>query len=167
MEYYIRTLIAAAFGTLGFGMLFKIKPSSLAVCTLGGLLTWSVFLISEFLGCGIFTSNLFASIFAIIFSSFVAIKVKQPSTILLTPCLIPLVPGGSLYYTMQGLISKDFEKFLNYGTNTILTAVGIAGGIVIGSIVFTAIRKPLPKIISINNRIHTLHETHERNHKNK
>ena len=146
MEYYITTLIAATFGTLGFGMLFKIKASSLPICCIGGMLTWSIVLISTSFGCGIFTSNLFASIFAIVFSSCVAIKIKLPSTILLTTCVVPLVPGGSLYYTMQHLISKDFAKFYEYGFNTILTALGIAGGIVVGSIIFTAIKKPFPKI---------------------
>lgn len=157
MEYYITTLIAAIFGTLGFGMLFKIKASSLPICCLGGMLTWSVVLVATSLGCGIFTSNLFASIFAIIFSSCLAIKIKLPSTILLTTCVVPLVPGGSLYYTMQSLISKDFEKFYEYGFNTILTALGIAGGIVVGSIIFSAIRKPIPRIISFN-RIHYFNE---------
>ncbi len=150
MDYYIKTLIAATFGTLGFGMLFKIKPSSLPICCLGGTLTWGIVLIFDSLNCGIFTSNLFASIFAIIFSSCVAIKIKLPSTILLTTCVVPLVPGGGLYYTMQSLISKDFEKFFEYGTNTMLTALGIAGGIVFGSILFSAVKKPLPKIKSLH-----------------
>ncbi|MBE6647969.1 MAG: ASCH domain-containing protein [Ruminococcaceae bacterium] len=150
MEYYVTTLVAAAFGTLGFGMQFKIKPSALAVCTAGGMLSWSIVLISDYLDCGIFTSNLLASIFAIIFSSCVAIKLKLPSTVLLTPCIVPLVPGGSLYYTMESLIWKDYDKFYEYGTSALLTAVGIAGGIVIGSILFSAARKPFPRVTNFN-----------------
>jgi uncharacterized membrane protein YjjB (DUF3815 family)/ASC-1-like (ASCH) protein len=157
MEEYIITIIAATFGTLGFGMLFKIKPSTLPVCCVGGMLTWCVVLFFDNLNLGIFTSNLIGSIFAILFSSCVAIKIKLPSTILLTTCVVPLVPGGSLYYTMQYLISKDFAMFYEYGLKTILTALGIAGGIVVGSIIFSAIRNPLPKIISIN-RFHEYYD---------
>lgn len=163
MDYYIKTLIAAAFGTLGFGMIFKIKPKSLALCTLSGVFTWGIALICEALGLGIFTMNLVASIFAMIFSMFAAIKMKIPSTILVTTCIIPLVPGGGLYYTMQSIIMKDFMKAYEYGGNTILTAVGIAGGILIGSIIFSAIHKPLPKkrfkFIGINsmNQTHYMH----------
>lgn len=150
MEYYITTLIAATFGTLGFGMLFKIKPSTLPICCVGGFLTWAIVLICQKFGAGVFSANLFAAVFAIVFSSFVAIKIKLPSTILLTTCVVPLVPGGSLYYTMQSLILKDFDKFYEYGFNTLFTGFGIAGGIIFGSILFMLIKRPLPRIRSLN-----------------
>lgn len=153
MTYEIQTIIASIFGTLGFGMLFKLKPSALVVCSFGGMITWCICLLTEYLGCGLFTSNLCASVFAILFSSFVAIKMKLPATILFTTCIIPLVPGGSLYYTMHNLIFRNYEMFYEYGSNSVLTAVGISGGMIIGSIFFAVIRKPHWEFKKHHNRL--------------
>ncbi len=140
----IKTLIAAIFGTLGFGLLFKLKPSALAICSIGGFCSWGIVLISQNFGLGIFASNLLASIFAMAFSSIAAKKMKLPSTVLITTVIIPLVPGGSLYYTMQNLIYQNINEFYINGINTILTAIAIAGGILIVTIIFST-SHPLAK----------------------
>ena len=59
----------------------------------------------------------------------------MPTTAFIMPSVISLVPGGSLYYTLLHLINKDSASALTSGTNTLLTAGGIAVGIVIVSVI--------------------------------
>ncbi|MGN0970145.1 MAG: hypothetical protein ACI4OM_05235, partial [Evtepia sp.] len=45
----------------------------------------------------------------------------------------PLLPGGALFYAMSGVVNGDMEGFMAKGSETLFVAVGIVGGIVIGS----------------------------------
>ena len=65
---------------------------------------------------------------------------RTPATVFLLPSLIPLVPGGSLYYTMSYLISSDYSQAYNYGMSTVYVVLGIAGGVVTASLIVYAIR---------------------------
>ena len=53
---------------------------------------------------------------------------KAPATIFLVIGIIPLVPGGGLYYTMDYLLDKNFPMFSQVGLQTASTAAAIAVG---------------------------------------
>ena len=62
---------------------------------------------------------------------------KNPATGYLMVGLLPLVPGGGLYYTMRYGIEGDMSNFLNKGLNTL----GIAGSLAVGILlVLSAVR---------------------------
>ena len=42
--------------------------------------------------------------------------------------VIPLIPGGSLFYTAQSAINGDRAGFVSYGLSTLEMALGIAVG---------------------------------------
>ena len=50
------------------------------------------------------TALLIASAMASVFAEILARIVKSPGTVLLMPMLIPLIPGGNLYYTMFNMV---------------------------------------------------------------
>ena len=56
------------------------------------------------------------------------------------PSTVPLLPGGVLYYTVSYFFTKDYDLFIQYGKETILTGAGIALGAVAVSIVMTFIK---------------------------
>ena len=128
-EIAIRVL-AAALGTLGFGVLFNIRGKKLLVGALGGMFAWLLF---ELLGGVVqnepiryFIVSAAASVYAEIFARLM----KTPRTTFWIVNLIPLIPGGSLYYTMSSAVGSDFELFMQRGMYTLELAAALSLGIV-------------------------------------
>ncbi len=130
-------LVAAFVGSLGFALIFGMRRRFLFASSLGALLGWGVFLLVDYFLDSAFLPPLFAAAFAISYSEIMAKVLKTPATLFVIPAIIPLVPGGSLYYTMSYAVHRDMENARLYGTATLETALAIAAGI---SIVF-AIRE--------------------------
>ena len=53
---------------------------------------------------------------------------KAPATIFLIIGIIPLVPGGGIYYTMYALLNGDMQLFAQKGAETAACAAAIAVG---------------------------------------
>lgn len=125
--------IFALFASLGFGVLFNIKGKNLIFASLGGFLTWYIYLLS----LSFESSNLFAlfiaSFAAGLYSEALARILKSPVTTFSICSIIPLVPGGGMYYTMQESVQGNINKFLSTGLETLSNAGGIAVGILLAS----------------------------------
>ena len=76
-----------------------------------------------------FFSSLIAAFVVCLWAELMARVRKAPATIFLIPGIIPLLPGGALYYAMSGMINKEQMLFVGKGMETIYIAVGIVGGI--------------------------------------
>ena len=61
-------IIAAILGSLGFGIVFKMKRRRLAFACIGGGITWTVYLICIAHGQSLFMANFIATLFASVFS---------------------------------------------------------------------------------------------------
>lgn len=123
----------ALFASLGFGVLFNIKGKNLIFASLGGFLTWYIYLLS----LSFESSNLFAlfiaSFAAGLYSEALARILKSPVTTFSICSIIPLVPGGGMYYTMLESVQGNINKFLSTGLETLSSAGGIAVGILLAS----------------------------------
>ena len=108
MKEIIMQLLAAFVGSMGFALIFGMKRRYLFCASLGALLGWA---------------------FAVSYSEIMAKLLKTPATLFVIPAIIPLVPGGSLYYTMSYAVHRDMENARLYGTRTAETALAIAAGI--------------------------------------
>ena len=104
-------LIAAGLGTLGFSLIFKVNPKHIPVATFGGILSCGIYLFFDLCGANLFVSNFIAMLVAAIICEIFARMFKAPAAIFLLPCAIPLVPGGSLYYTMSNLIFENYDDY--------------------------------------------------------
>ena len=71
---------------------------------------------------------------------------KAPSTIFLLPGCIALVPGGTLYYTMNSLLSKNYSEAFHYFLTTLTVGIAIGGGIIAASLVIYLTTKAYNKI---------------------
>jgi uncharacterized membrane protein YjjB (DUF3815 family) len=134
---YILPCVYAFLATLGFCIVFDIKkPSFLVVASAVGALGWLVFLLLQ--GA---TSEVLRYFFATIVVSLLAEVsariLKAPATVFLIPGIVPLVPGGGLYYTMTYLLDGDFPGFADKGIQTASYAAAIAAGV---SIVTSLVR---------------------------
>lgn len=127
-------LITATISTFGFSILFYVHPRRLPVATLGGILTCSVYLLAaHFLG-GELIPNMLAALVGAGFSEIMARVTKAPVPVYMMPSVITLVPGSKLYETMFGIVTGDYATAATAGMSTLEIALGIAGGIVIASV---------------------------------
>ena len=134
MQNPIIMLITAALATLGFSILFYIHPRRLVVATLGGVLTTGIYLLGvRFIGGELFP-NLLGALVGAGFSEIMGRFTKVPVPIYMVPCVIPLVPGGGLYETMFNFVAGNYAAAATAGMRTLQIALGIAGGIVIASV---------------------------------
>ena len=135
-SFFFVQLIASFVGSAAFAVIFKTRPKHIPWAALGGTITYFIYYIIEFSFSSLFAAAFFASVVSALYSEFCARIFRAPTTIFLIPCAIPIVPGGSLYYTMFNLISKDVDPALMYFSNTLSVAIGIAGGIAAVTLAF-------------------------------
>jgi len=70
---------------------------------------------------------------------------KSPTTIYLAVALIPLVPGGGIYYTMLYFINGDIDLGISTGIHTLLISGALAVGIIMVSSTVNLVRKVMLK----------------------
>ena len=109
-------LIGAFLAEIGFGILFNIHGQKLWAAALTGTLGSLIYeLVSELL----------------------ARRMKTPVTTFLICALIPLVPGGGMYYTMLAIIQGNTMSALETGIHTLGCAGALALGIALTSAFFS------------------------------
>ena len=128
------TLLMAVLGSIGFSIIFYMKPERLPWAALGGLLTCAVYLLFKGIVGGELISNLMGALVGAIFSEVTARLTKAPVPVYLMPCIVPLVPGSALYETMSRFVSGSYDEAGKYGLITLQVAMGIAGGIITASV---------------------------------
>ena len=122
-------LLSAFVGSMGFALIFGMRRRYLFAASLGALLGWGVFLLTDWLLGNSFLSSLAAAAFALTYSEVMAKALKTPATLFVIPAIVPLVPGGSLFYTMSYAVHRDLENARLFGTRTGESALAIAAGI--------------------------------------
>ncbi len=125
---YLVQLAAAFAGSLGFALLFRVKPGKILFSALGGLLCWVVYLLA-----GLFTPSdpirfLVATIISTLYAELMARACRSPATVFFIIAVIPLVPGGALYTTISYAIRGEWAHFSAQGEYTLLLAAAIALG---------------------------------------
>ena len=76
-----------------------------------------------------------------IYSEIWARVLKTPATTILMPTVIPLIPGGSLYYAMDAALRHDAPEFILKAQKAIGLAVGI--------MIVTSLRRPIEALVHI------------------
>lgn len=73
-------------------------------------------------------------------SEILAVLMKNPATVFLLSGLLPLVPGGGLFYMMRDAVQKRFTEAFNTGYQTVMSAAAIALGVAVVSSVFRIVQ---------------------------
>ncbi|MGL5245763.1 MAG: threonine/serine exporter family protein [Sarcina sp.] len=126
----LKEIIASFLATIGFGIIFNIKGKNLIFAGFGGVLGWIVYKFALFYGISDISSMFLASISFSIYSEICARLLKTPVTTLVICALIPLVPGGGMYYTMYEAIQGNAIEALNKALTTISSAGALALGVI-------------------------------------
>lgn len=130
-------VITAIIGTLGFCLLFNVKKDKIIYGVIGGTISTVIYLICIEAGMDLFIQNFIPTVVATIYTEIIARVVKAPTTVFLFPAIIPLTPGGSLYYTMRAIVDGNMAEAKTVGKQTMVIALGIALGVLLVSLVFS------------------------------
>ena len=123
---------------IGFCIIFNIRGRTILYASLGGALAWLAYLLFAGWGTDIF-QYFIASIVISIYAEIMARLCKIPSTCYLLIALLPLVPGGGVYYTMKHCIIGDTAAFAETGLHTL----GIAGAMAMGVLLVSSMVRML------------------------
>lgn len=140
MDYFVQLATAFA-GSLGFALLFHVRRQKLLLASLGGLLAWGVYLLMGLVSDQDVVRYFVASVVLTVYAEVLARVVKCPATLFLVTAAVPLIPGGSLYHTMQYFMDNDLSAFSYQALTTVLLAVSIAVGMLFPSSIFQLIRR--------------------------
>lgn len=118
-------------GSLCFGILFNMREKRLIAAAVGGLLSWGLFVVlSHFILNEPINYFIVAAVVSL-YSEIMARILKTPAAPIVTTSLIPLIPGGSLYYTMSSAFESNFTMFLEKAVSTLKLACALALGIIV------------------------------------
>ena len=121
-------IAAAFFGSLGFALLFGLRRRYLLPAALGGMLSWGLYLLLDHLFSSLFLACFASSAFSMVYAELLSHIMRCPATLFVTPAVIPLVPGSSLYYAMSYAVQRDTASARAYGSQTLEFALAIAAG---------------------------------------
>lgn len=129
-------IFLAGIGSIGFALALNVKKKHILVGGIGGAFSWGIYLIFSYLSFSVFTASLISAIFVYFYSAIFSKIKKAPLTVFFAPTVIPLLPGGSLYYTIFSLIEENKENFYLYGKDTLNISMGLVIGFIICSVIW-------------------------------
>ncbi len=148
MMPFIIKIIAGVISTVGFAIIFRLKPSHWLFAAVDGLIaSLCYFAFSELID-GVFWPNALAALLTAFFAEIFARICKAPTTVFLLPGCIALVPGGTLYYTMSNFLSENYTAASENLLITVEVGVAIGGGIILASILRLAVFKFIERVKS-------------------
>ena len=125
--------LASCIGCLGFSFLFNVRGKGLVLCLAGAVLCWGVYTLVLQGGGDDNAAMLFGSICAAIYAEIMARVRKCPAIGFLIMALLPLIPGSSLYYTMNYAVRGEMDLFASKGMSTVVLAGLMAAGVLLVS----------------------------------
>lgn len=128
-------ILGAFISCVGFAIIYRTKKNRLFLSGLSAAVGWAACCIVQTQTESVFTIYFIGAAVVTLFSEVMARITKAPATIYLVPGLLPMVPGGSLYYTTYALVTGNRQDAGFFGTKTALAAIGIAFGLVVVSVV--------------------------------
>lgn len=136
-ELFIIRLVTSFICSIAFAVIFKTATRHLIPAGLAGVAVYFVYHIVLYPTCEAFFAAAFLSTLAGGAMAEIYARLRRaPVTVILFAAIIPIVPGGDLYYTMQKILRSEWEEALRYFGQTMAVALGIAGGIVVASLAF-------------------------------
>ena len=124
----------AFFASLSFGVVFQLRRAKLVQAAFGGALGWLVYGGCSRLLTGDIVCYFLATLALSLYAEVMARRCRTPATVYLIVALIPLVPGGGLFETMESFIQGNNETAIEQGLHTL----GIAGALAIGIVMVSS-----------------------------
>ncbi|MBN1836415.1 MAG: threonine/serine exporter family protein [Spirochaetales bacterium] len=126
-------VIAGALAALGFSVLFNVRGRKILLAALGGLTGWVIHLMVLRLGGSVVAATFVASVGIGLYAELLAHLAGLPATLFIVSAIIPLVPGGGLYATMNHALRGQIPETVSMGMQTVYLAGAIATGVALVS----------------------------------
>ncbi len=124
-------LTAAVVGSIGFGIVFHMRPKKLKWAALGGFLSWASYLLLAHTGMNEYLCGFIAAALTTAYAEVMARVTKTPAIIYVVVSTVPLIPGAALYRSMNALLGQELEAARAQGLYALLFATSMAAGIVL------------------------------------
>lgn len=122
-------LCASLPASAGFALLFNLRGPLVAPASVGGVLSWGIYLACGQAIEGVFFPCLVASAFSAVYAELLARRYRVPSALFFIIAVIPLVPGRGLFYAMDAAVRADWAAFSDFALLTLQFALAIAAGV--------------------------------------
>ena len=127
-------IIASIIGSIGFSIVFGIRRAYMLPIAVNAGLSWAVYLLVNGFA-GDFAANMVSAMFC----SLVAALMARRLRVLQMPATVPMIPGGSLYYTIYYVFAGDMPTAKSYFFFTARAVFGMAIGFAVVSVLFKTI----------------------------
>ena len=88
---------------------------------------------------GDFAANMVSAMFCSLVAALMARRLRVPTVVLQMPATVPMIPGGSLYYTIYYVFAGDMPTAKSYFFFTARAVFGMAIGFAVVSVLFKTI----------------------------
>lgn len=122
----------AACATSAFSVLFGLHSADVLLASGGAAIGWTVFQLIPQTGSPAFAAFL-AALAAGLYSELAGWFRARPATVYMIASIIPLVPGGGMYYTMLSILEGESSRSVDLIMATLMTAFAIAAGLAIAN----------------------------------
>jgi uncharacterized membrane protein YjjB (DUF3815 family) len=139
-------LMQVSFGgiaILGFSIRNNIRGWKLLFTSLGGAISWGVYLMFLAWSSSLLLSIFIATLVVCLYSEFVGRAFKMPVSVFVICSIIPLVPGSGLFYAMKAYIDGNNVESLRLMGQTLMIAGTISVAIAVMSSAANLFRKML------------------------
>lgn len=126
-------ILAGFVGSMGFAILFNIRGKRLFAAAVGGLFSWALFVLFSKCIANEPVIYFIVACLISIYAEIMARVLKTPTTAFIITSLIPLIPGGSLYYTMVHAFEGNLDTFLPKAIYTMQLAAALALGVIVAT----------------------------------
>ena len=138
--WYIQ-LPAAFIGTVGFSALFGAPRKYYISCGITGMLGWALYLLLVHDTMLSLSGAVFcAALLVAVVSHLLAVMRRCPTTVFLICGIIPLVPGGGIFWTAYHLVADQLQLAATIGFVAMKVTIAIAGGIIVAATLGKRIR---------------------------
>lgn len=140
--WYVQ-LPASFVGTVGFASLFGTPRRFYLVSGLVGMVGWAVYIALSWYWDLLSAAGaaFFGALAVALASSLMAVWQRCPSTVFIVCGIIPLVPGGGIFWTAYYLVSNQLRLAATTGFNALKVTIAIAGGIITLTAIVSRLRK--------------------------
>lgn len=140
--------VCSFFSCAGFCIIYNLRGSVIITSSLGGAIGFFVYQLCAPIGNDLL-QYFIATIALSTYAEIMARIYKKPVTVFSIVAILPLVPGGGMYYTMEYLIMGDNAKFATQGLHTLL----IAGTLAIGIILVSSLSRLFTRVLAHFKRV--------------
>lgn len=133
-------MLMSLVGPLGVTLMYRVRGKHIPLILVCSEISFMVYYGCTLLIEGQFIPNFVATVVIGLLARLCAKKGKFPAVVVSTPAMMPLLPGGILYYTMHNLLFGLTGEALTCASRTMSIALGIAAGEVAVSLIHLATR---------------------------